>query len=103
MANLLPTATAEELGPAKVTAKVTVELVEGGDQEVRRKKEEEAESTQRQNALPSRIEYSSLMGNSTAAGPAQQAKSSGHNADKSSRYEQNGGLSSPEIGSDRTR
>lgn len=92
-ADLLPTA--EGSGPAKVT----VELVEGGDDEARKKKEEEADAkrcvtsaltvcclcvssadfvllpcARQQNALPSWIEKSTLTGELTAAGAAQHAK-----------------------------
>lgn len=55
-------------------AKVTVELVEGGEDEARRKKEEEADARRQQNALPSWIERSTLTGELTAAGAAQQVK-----------------------------
>ena len=51
---------------------VTVELDEGGDEEKRVKKEAEADAKRQQNLLPSWIERSTITGELTAAGAAQE-------------------------------
>lgn len=77
----------------EVITKVTVELVEGGEEEERRRKQAEADAVRQQNLLPSWIEKSTITGELTAAGAAQMSIQP--TASTSYGIEITNGLSSP--------